>query len=62
MSQRSDKGNQTGSGVPVESYVGDAKSLGAAEFAARHGDGFLLLTAHLIRKAFKRSRRETVDA
>jgi hypothetical protein len=34
-----------GSGRPLESYGGDARQLAPADFEARHGDAFLLLTS-----------------
>jgi hypothetical protein len=34
-----------GSGQPLESYRDDARKLTAADFAARHGEAFLLLSA-----------------
>lgn len=39
--------NNTGTAQPLESYYDDARGLAAAEFAARHGDGFLLTATRL---------------
>jgi pSer/pThr/pTyr-binding forkhead associated (FHA) protein len=39
--------NNAGTAQPLEAYYEDARSLGAAEFVARHGDGFLITATRL---------------
>jgi len=41
----SERRGQYGSALPLEAFLEDAQGLSADEFEARHGSGFLLLTA-----------------